>query len=104
MWPTIRDGLSAFFLDPAFFKKTMRSLIMALAAGGVAYADKVAAVIGPGSELAVHKVKIASMLAMGLVLMFGGGDSTMTTLAQNPEAAKKLLGLTPSPASPEEQK
>jgi hypothetical protein len=97
MWPAIRDGLKAFLLDPAFFKKTMRSLIMALAAGGVAYADKVASIIGPDSEAAVHKVKIASMLAMGLVLMFGGGDSTMTALAQNPEQAKKLLGLTPPP-------
>ena len=74
MIPALKTLLRAFFLDETAFLRMSRALIMAIAAGGMGFAQDVADALGaPG---AVRVVKTVSICCMGLALMLGAGDKT----------------------------
>jgi hypothetical protein len=61
MLPLLKHILYAFFLDELAFRRWMRGGMLALAGGGLAFADQIAALLGMPE--AIRWIKIASIVA-----------------------------------------
>jgi hypothetical protein len=81
MIPLLKHVLYAFFLDELAFRRWVRGGMLALAGGGLAFADQVAGLLGMPE--AIRWVKIAS-IAAGFI---AGAMQSSAKKATGPEPA-----------------
>lgn len=94
MFKAIKNGFMKFFGDEVYFVSwwdkwvaKVRGMIQAAALAGVAYADQLAAALGPQWAT---RIKVGSIAAGAFSLMLRAGDKT-------PENVKTLAATIPTP-------